>query len=147
MTKNLVLLTETLTFFCFGFHFTERNSSKFGWFLTFVVLAAIATAGTAGYVFYKYRLRVTSHKYSSIKLYSFVPFLFVHTYTQNLDFFLIIACSLTWTRRLWRLWHSTCHSTASIIIKSFNTKVNLYVKAHHLCKKGMYVTPMFSQNS
>ncbi|KAM7524750.1 hypothetical protein LguiA_014652 [Lonicera macranthoides] len=35
----------------------ERSSSKFGWFLTFVVLAAIAAAGTAGYIFYKYRLR------------------------------------------------------------------------------------------
>ncbi|KAK6916952.1 PA domain [Dillenia turbinata] len=35
----------------------ERNASKFGWFLTFIVLAAVVGAGLAGYVFYKYRLR------------------------------------------------------------------------------------------
>ncbi|KAK2999723.1 hypothetical protein RJ639_023628, partial [Escallonia herrerae] len=35
----------------------ERNASKFGWFLTVVVLAAVAGACIAGYIFYKYRLR------------------------------------------------------------------------------------------
>ncbi|KAF2286861.1 hypothetical protein GH714_033498 [Hevea brasiliensis] len=35
----------------------ERNGSKFGWFLTFVVVAVVAGAGLAGYIFYKYRLR------------------------------------------------------------------------------------------
>ncbi|XP_052182613.1 vacuolar-sorting receptor 6 isoform X2 [Diospyros lotus] len=35
----------------------ERNASKFGWFLTILVLAAVAGAGIAGYIFYKYRLR------------------------------------------------------------------------------------------
>ncbi|XP_038689064.1 vacuolar-sorting receptor 6-like isoform X2 [Tripterygium wilfordii] len=35
----------------------ERNGSKFGWFLTFLVLAGLVGAGLAGYVFYKYRLR------------------------------------------------------------------------------------------
>ncbi|KAK6931969.1 PA domain [Dillenia turbinata] len=35
----------------------ERNSSKIGWFLTFIVLATVVGAGLAGYVFYKYRLR------------------------------------------------------------------------------------------
>ncbi|XP_065628746.1 vacuolar-sorting receptor 6-like [Quercus suber] len=35
----------------------ERRTSKFGWFLTFLVLAAVAGAGLAGYIFYKYRLR------------------------------------------------------------------------------------------
>ncbi|XP_059656854.1 vacuolar-sorting receptor 6-like [Cornus florida] len=35
----------------------ERNGSKFGWFLAFLVLAAVAGAGLAGYIFYKYRLR------------------------------------------------------------------------------------------
>ncbi|KAK3003160.1 hypothetical protein RJ639_018926 [Escallonia herrerae] len=35
----------------------ERNASKFGWFLTFMVLAAVAGACIAGYIFYKYRLR------------------------------------------------------------------------------------------
>ncbi|XP_010260770.1 PREDICTED: vacuolar-sorting receptor 7 [Nelumbo nucifera] len=34
-----------------------RNSSKYAWFLTFLVLACIAGAGLAGYIFYKYRLR------------------------------------------------------------------------------------------
>ncbi|KAG5562412.1 hypothetical protein RHGRI_005221 [Rhododendron griersonianum] len=34
-----------------------RNASKFGWFVTFLVLAIVSTAGIAGYVFYKYRLR------------------------------------------------------------------------------------------
>ncbi|XP_022725413.1 vacuolar-sorting receptor 6-like isoform X3 [Durio zibethinus] len=35
----------------------ERNGSRFGWFLTFLVLAAVTVAGLAGYIFYKYRLR------------------------------------------------------------------------------------------
>ncbi|WCJ33268.1 VACUOLAR SORTING RECEPTOR 6 [Euphorbia peplus] len=35
----------------------ERNGSKFGWFLTLVVIATVAGAGLAGYIFYKYRLR------------------------------------------------------------------------------------------
>ncbi|KAJ4702734.1 Vacuolar-sorting receptor-like protein [Melia azedarach] len=35
----------------------ERNGSRFGWFLTFMVLAVVAGAGAAGYIFYKYRLR------------------------------------------------------------------------------------------
>ncbi|KAJ7969394.1 Vacuolar-sorting receptor-like protein [Quillaja saponaria] len=35
----------------------ERNGSKIGWFLTFVILATVAGAGIAGYIFYKYRLR------------------------------------------------------------------------------------------
>lgn len=35
----------------------DRNSSKFGWFVTLIVLAAVATAGLAGYIFYKYRFR------------------------------------------------------------------------------------------
>uniref|UniRef100_A0A5B7BE82 EGF-like calcium-binding domain-containing protein n=1 Tax=Davidia involucrata TaxID=16924 RepID=A0A5B7BE82_DAVIN len=35
----------------------DRKASKFGWFLTFLVLAAVMGAGIAGYIFYKYRLR------------------------------------------------------------------------------------------
>ncbi|XP_062160816.1 vacuolar-sorting receptor 6-like [Alnus glutinosa] len=35
----------------------ERNGSRFSWFITFLVLAAVAGAGIAGYIFYKYRLR------------------------------------------------------------------------------------------
>ncbi|XP_041023146.1 vacuolar-sorting receptor 6-like [Juglans microcarpa x Juglans regia] len=35
----------------------ERNRSRFGWFPTFLVLAALAAACIAGYIFYKYRLR------------------------------------------------------------------------------------------
>ncbi|KAE8659438.1 Vacuolar-sorting receptor 6 [Hibiscus syriacus] len=35
----------------------ERNGSRFGWFITFLVLAAVTAAGIAGYIFYKYRLR------------------------------------------------------------------------------------------
>ncbi|KAK6254256.1 hypothetical protein QUC31_015976 [Theobroma cacao] len=35
----------------------ERNGSRFGWFLTFLVLAAVAGIGLVGYIFYKYRLR------------------------------------------------------------------------------------------
>ncbi|XP_059438195.1 vacuolar-sorting receptor 7-like isoform X1 [Corylus avellana] len=35
----------------------DRNGSRFSWFLTFLILAAVAGAGIAGYIFYKYRLR------------------------------------------------------------------------------------------
>ncbi|XP_050234397.1 vacuolar-sorting receptor 6-like [Mercurialis annua] len=35
----------------------ERNGSKFGWFVTVVIVAVVVGAGFAGYVFYKYRLR------------------------------------------------------------------------------------------
>ncbi|WOG85493.1 hypothetical protein DCAR_0104682 [Daucus carota subsp. sativus] len=34
-----------------------KNASKFGWFLTLLVLGTTAAAATAGYLFYKYRLR------------------------------------------------------------------------------------------
>ncbi|OMO77677.1 hypothetical protein COLO4_25044 [Corchorus olitorius] len=36
---------------------TERNESLFGWFLTFLVLAALAAAGLYGYIFYRYKLQ------------------------------------------------------------------------------------------
>lgn len=36
----------------------ERSGSRIGWFVTFVILAAVAGICVAGYVFYKYRLRV-----------------------------------------------------------------------------------------
>lgn len=35
----------------------ERRGSRFAWFMTMVVLAAVVGAGLAGYIFYKYRLR------------------------------------------------------------------------------------------
>ncbi|KAJ6705269.1 RING FINGER AND PROTEASE ASSOCIATED DOMAIN-CONTAINING [Salix purpurea] len=35
----------------------ERSGSKFGWFLTLVILGVVTGAGIAGYIFYKYRLR------------------------------------------------------------------------------------------
>ncbi|KAK9268050.1 hypothetical protein L1049_010489 [Liquidambar formosana] len=35
----------------------ERNGSRFGWFLTFLMLAAVACVGVAGYIFYRYRLQ------------------------------------------------------------------------------------------
>ncbi|KAJ6393335.1 hypothetical protein OIU77_022742 [Salix suchowensis] len=35
----------------------ERNGSRFGWFLTLVILAVVTGSGIAGYIFYKYRLR------------------------------------------------------------------------------------------
>ncbi|XP_030550062.2 vacuolar-sorting receptor 6 [Rhodamnia argentea] len=35
----------------------ERNGSRLGWFVTVLVLAAVAGVATAGYIFYKYRLR------------------------------------------------------------------------------------------
>ncbi|XP_043689809.1 vacuolar-sorting receptor 6-like [Telopea speciosissima] len=34
-----------------------KNTSKFGWFVSIFVLAAVVGAGIAGYMFYKYRLR------------------------------------------------------------------------------------------
>lgn len=34
-----------------------RNSSRFAWFLAYLILAGLISIGTAGYVFYKYRLR------------------------------------------------------------------------------------------
>lgn len=37
----------------------ERKSSKLGGILTVVVLAVVLGAGMAGYIFYKYRLRVS----------------------------------------------------------------------------------------
>ncbi|KAL6196914.1 hypothetical protein ACLB2K_032527 [Fragaria x ananassa] len=35
----------------------ERQGSRFAWFITSIVLAAVAGVGLAGYIFYKYRLR------------------------------------------------------------------------------------------
>jgi len=42
----------------------ERSGSKFGWFLTLVILAVVTGAGIAGYIFYKYRLRVCLHAFN-----------------------------------------------------------------------------------
>lgn len=41
-------------------YYTGRNSSRFAWFLTLMVLSGMAVLGGAGYIFYKYRLRVSS---------------------------------------------------------------------------------------
>ncbi|XP_017701108.1 vacuolar-sorting receptor 6-like isoform X2 [Phoenix dactylifera] len=46
----------------FGFHgdgykCEAKNMSRFGWFLTILVLACVVGAGIAGYIFYKYWLR------------------------------------------------------------------------------------------
>lgn len=38
--------------------FSAKSSSQFGWYVTLLVLAGFAGIGIAGYVFYKYRLRV-----------------------------------------------------------------------------------------
>lgn len=35
-----------------------KNMSAFGWLVTALVVSCLAGAGVAGYVFYKYRLRV-----------------------------------------------------------------------------------------
>lgn len=43
----------------------ERSGSKFSWFAAFLVLAAVAAAGVAGYIFYKYRLRVIYKRLSA----------------------------------------------------------------------------------
>ncbi|KAL5978750.1 Vacuolar-sorting receptor 6 [Asimina triloba] len=34
-----------------------RSSSRFGWFITMLILSGVAGIGVAGYIFYKYRLR------------------------------------------------------------------------------------------
>eukprot|EP00268_Persea_americana_P026784 TRINITY_DN26290_c0_g1_i1.p1 TRINITY_DN26290_c0_g1~~TRINITY_DN26290_c0_g1_i1.p1 ORF type:complete len:622 (+),score=96.98 TRINITY_DN26290_c0_g1_i1:266-2131(+) len=47
---NLLYLAQQDT--CIG-----RSSSRFAWFLTLMVLSGMAALGTAGYIFYKYRLR------------------------------------------------------------------------------------------
>ncbi|RWW75414.1 hypothetical protein BHE74_00016574 [Ensete ventricosum] len=40
-------------------HCAAKSASKFGWFMTLFILACVIGAGTAAYVFYKYRLRVS----------------------------------------------------------------------------------------
>ena len=86
----------------------ERRGSKFAWFITFVVLAAVAGVALAGYIFYKYRLRVRL-------------WLFWVCFTLRVGKickFLSSFCSHTWTRRSWLLCRSTCRSTVSIITES-----------------------------
>lgn len=41
------------------FIFAERSGSKYGRVLAFVVVAVVVGAALAGYIFYKYRLRVS----------------------------------------------------------------------------------------
>ena len=38
--------------------YAAKNMSAFGWLVTALVVSCLAGAGVAGYVFYKYRLRV-----------------------------------------------------------------------------------------
>ncbi|KAK1324378.1 Vacuolar-sorting receptor 6 [Acorus calamus] len=40
-----------------GYKCEAKNASRFGWFMTLLVLSCVAGAAIAGYVFYKYRLR------------------------------------------------------------------------------------------
>ncbi|KAJ6703306.1 RING FINGER AND PROTEASE ASSOCIATED DOMAIN-CONTAINING [Salix viminalis] len=44
----------------------ERSGLKFGWFLTLVILGVVTGAGIAGYILYKYRLRLKSSMDSEI---------------------------------------------------------------------------------
>lgn len=40
---------------------SEKSGSKVGLFLVFLVLAVVVGGGLAGYMFYKYRLRVNNN--------------------------------------------------------------------------------------
>lgn len=96
----------------------ERNGSRFGWFLTLLVLAAVVAAGFAGYIFYKYRLRVC------IRSTDFTCCFTLYHYIS----ICICTCSLTWTRRSWLSCRSTCRWTISVTSKLLVT--------HSLCDKA-----------
>lgn len=106
---------------------TERHSSKLGRFLTFVVIAVVLGAGIAGYIFYKYRLRVCgwnlAYKFSINKIIMF-PF---------------CVCSHTWTQRLWLSCRSTCLLTITIRIRLSNTRLSLYEMARQYEEEGRFV--------
>lgn len=50
---------ETHSFLKVYLDYAERKASKYAWFFTLLVLGLVASAGVAGYVFYRYRLRVS----------------------------------------------------------------------------------------
>ena len=89
-----------------------------------MVLAAVVAASMAGYIFYKYRLRVR------LIIISSTNFLHCDHLFHVSNFHLI--CSLTWTRRLWPSCHSTCQSTISKIRLSI-MKLSLFNNVH-LCR-------------
>lgn len=94
------------------FYHAERSESKFGRFLAFVVIAVVVGAGLAGYVFYKYRLRVSLiHSQLQIMLY------IVHIKLEItiLNYLCLCFCSHTWTLRSWLSCHNTCHWTSKIM--------------------------------
>lgn len=105
------------------FYHAERSGSSFGRFVAFLVTAVVVGAGLAGYIFYKYRLRV-----SLINSQLHIMYIsFMLNLISKLAPYLINSisfCSLTWTRRSWLSCHSTCHWTS--IIMKFKLKLNLY---------------------
>lgn len=65
-------------------HSTERNGSNFGWFLTFVVVAVVGGAGFAGYIFYKYRLRVWLIQSLDLIVYTGLQYHWVKAYRTSI---------------------------------------------------------------
>lgn len=126
-----------------SFHCTERSGSKFGWSLGFLVLAALVGAGIAGYIFYKYRLRVMSKKlHSSYIHHIHIPVSSILALEQqklNRS-----SCSLTWTQRSWPSCHSTCLLTTTTTTTKSQPRPRLCDQAHQY-EEGMMVLSLCGQ--
>lgn len=103
------------------FLFSERNGSRFGLFLTFVVIATVVGACIAGYMFYKYRLRVNICRSNACPC-SFNSIL-INSLPRTHTCLFSCICSHTWIQRSWPLCLSTCHLTITKTMK-FNMKLN-----------------------
>lgn len=111
-------------------YYTGRSSSRFAWFLTLMVLAGMAALGTVGYIFYKYRLRVSSpyEYFWHVQLFHELELdtgKWPMCIENMCDFIMIFAgfCSLTWTQRSWLSCPSICHSTTKTMRFSHFGKV------------------------
>lgn len=121
----------------------ERHGSRFAWFLTFLVLAAVVGVGLAGYIFYKYRLRVCLKMLLWSALYPSLVNLCTKLGTLPLLKFFTCTCSLTWTRRSWLSCPNTCLWTVSKPIKSIPPRQNLYDMAQHKVTKSLTLWAVF----
>lgn len=55
------MMTISFSSNCCFFNCEAMNSAGLGWFMTFVVISCLAGVGVTGFIFYKYRLRVSSY--------------------------------------------------------------------------------------
>lgn len=111
-----------------------KNTSRLGWFLTLLVLSCVVGAGVAGYIFYKYRLRVRCCAVFVVLIFfeeknslHLIHDKFEKDQKRKLIFSFY---SHTWIPRSWQLCLSTCHSTTITTMPNLFDKIQKHKQVH-----------------